>query len=128
MALTKKITNRALKVAALAATFAPVVAHGAACDPTIQGGAECARGNLTFDPLTSQIQNIVNTLIFASGIIAVVFIIVGGLRYILSQGDEKAVQGAKNTVLYAVIGLVVVILAFAIVNFVLSGVSSGKPS
>ena len=125
MALTQKTTNRALKVAAVAATFAPTLVHGAACDATVQGGAECARGNLTFDPLTSQVRNIVNTLIFVAGIIAVIFIIVGGLRYILSQGDEKAVEGAKNTVLYSVIGLVVVILAYAIVNFVLGGVSTG---
>ncbi len=128
MALTQKITNRALKVAAVAATFTPVVAHGAACDATVQGGAECARGSLTFDPLTSQVTNIVNTLIFAAGIIAVIFIIVGGVRYITSQGDEKGVEGAKNTILYAVIGLVVVVLAFAIVNFVLQGVATGKPS
>lgn len=112
-------------MAAVAATFAPSLVHGAACDPNVQGGAECARGNLTFDPLTSQITNIVNTLIFVAGIIAVIFIIIGGVRYITSQGDEKGIESAKNTILYAVIGLVVVVLAFAIVNFVLAGVANG---
>ncbi|MCX6805928.1 MAG: hypothetical protein NTY56_00575 [Patescibacteria group bacterium] len=44
---------------------------------------------------------------------------VGGLKYTLSQGEEKAAAGAKDTILYAVVGLVVSVMAFAIVNFVL---------
>ena len=62
----------------------------------------------------------VGTMIFVAGIVAVVAIIIGGLRYILSQGNEKAIEGAKNTILYAVIGLIVAVLAYAIVNFVLT--------
>jgi hypothetical protein len=47
-------------------------------------------------------------------------IIVGGLRYVLSAGDPKNTQAAKDTILYAVIGVVVALLAYAIVNFVLA--------
>lgn len=85
---------------------------------TVEGGVNCAKGNQAPE-LTPTIAMLVNTLIFVVGIIAVIAIIIGGLRYVLSQGNEKAIEGAKNTILYAVIGLVVAVLAYAIVNFVL---------
>lgn len=88
-------------------------------DLTVQGGVNCAQGSSTAE-LTPTIANVVNTMIFVAGIVAVVAIIIGGLRYILSQGNEKAIEGAKNTILYAVIGLIVAVLAYAIVNFVLT--------
>lgn len=62
--------------------------------------------------------NITNTLIFLVGAIAVVMIIVGGLRYVTSNGDSKRTQAAKETIQYAVVGVVVAILSYAIVNFV----------
>ncbi len=61
---------------------------------------------------------IVNLLIFAAGFAAVVFLVIGGIRYSLSRGDEKAVAGAKNTIVAAVIGLAVVVLAYAILKYV----------
>lgn len=72
------------------------------------------------DDITELITNIVNTLLFLSGIIAVVFIIIGGVRYTIAQGDSGQLSSAKNTILYAVVGLVVAMAAFAIVNFVIS--------
>lgn len=65
------------------------------------------------------IPNITNTLLYAAGIIAVIMIIVGGIMYSLSAGDSKKAGTAKDTILYAVIGLVITLLAGAIVNFVL---------
>ncbi len=65
-------------------------------------------------------KTIVNTMLFILGIIAVIMIVIGGIRYVVSNGDSSAVAGAKNTILYAVIGLVVAILAYAIVNFVVT--------
>lgn len=62
---------------------------------------------------------IVNMLLFLIGAISVIMIIIGGLLYVTSQGDSGSVTKAKNTVLYAVIGLAVAILAYAIVNWVL---------
>lgn len=123
MALTQKIANRTLKVAAGAATFMlPGVAH-ADCAPSVQGGVDCAKGNLSSNSLTSSVSNIIYIMIFSAGIIAVILIIIGGIRYIISQGDEKAIEGAKNTILYAVVGLIVATLAFAIVTFVLGGLN-----
>jgi hypothetical protein len=48
----------------------------------------------------------------------------GGLRYIMSGGDSKKITDAKNTILYAIIGLIIAVLAFAIVNFVLNTIST----
>jgi len=56
------------------------------------------------------------------GIAAVIMIIIGGFRYVFSAGNEKAVASAKDTILYAIIGIVVASLAFAIVNFVLASI------
>lgn len=64
------------------------------------------------------ITKIVNTLLFIVGAISVIMIIVGGLMYTTSNGDSSRVTMAKNTITYAVVGLVVSILAFAVVNFV----------
>ena len=63
--------------------------------------------------------NIINTILIVLGMIAVIMIIVGGIRYTTSNGDSSQIQSAKNTIMYAVIGLVVAILSFAIVNFVI---------
>lgn len=64
------------------------------------------------------ITNIINVLLFLIGVISVIFIILGGIRFVTSQGDSSQVSSARNTILYAVIGLVVAMMAFAIVNWV----------
>ncbi len=63
---------------------------------------------------------IVNMIIFIVGAVAVLMIVIGGLRYTLSGGDQSAVSTAKNTIIYSVVGLVVSLMSFAIVNFVLA--------
>ena len=65
---------------------------------------------------------ITNALVYLIGAISVVMIIIGGLRYVLSNGDPKSTESAKNTILYAVIGLIVAIAAFAIVTFVTNNI------
>lgn len=69
------------------------------------------------------IETVINVFSLVVGVISVVMIIVGGLKYITSGGDSGNVSGAKNTILYAIIGLVVVALAQVIVRFVLGQVS-----
>ncbi|MBR3256943.1 hypothetical protein IKG02_01485 [Candidatus Saccharibacteria bacterium] len=66
---------------------------------------------------------VTHTILFAVGAISVIMLIVGGLRYALSAGDSKKVTDAKNTILYALIGLVIAILSYAIVDFVLGIIS-----
>ena len=67
--------------------------------------------------------SIANTLIFLVGAISVIMLIIGGLRYVLSSGNASAVEGAKNTIMYALIGIVVAALAFAMVRFVVDKLS-----
>ena len=69
--------------------------------------------------LNDTIAQIVNILSVVVGIVAVVMMIVGGFRYVTSAGNDQAVKSARNTILYALIGLVIVALAQIIVKFVL---------
>jgi hypothetical protein len=77
---------------------------------------ECTRaGGQSFPEALSSITDL---LLFIIGAIGVIVIIVGGIRYATSGGDQTAVTGAKNTILYAVIGIVVAFLAYAVVKFI----------
>ncbi len=94
---------------------------------TLQEGAEAARCDGCPADLfgnTGVFKQVTNTILYIVGIIAVIMLIIGGIRYVISGGDSKKVTDAKNTVLYAIIGLVVAFLAFAIVNFVISALPS----
>jgi hypothetical protein len=98
--------------------------------PDIQGGL-CAGANLDInDPncdsqndavqnLNNLIRRIINLLSIVVGFVAVIMIIIGGLRYITSGGSDTGVTSAKNTILYAIIGLIIVALAQLLVRFVL---------
>jgi hypothetical protein len=113
-------------VLALVAVFTPFTPGVSAqsCDPSggIQGGINCTDTDNTPDNLFDQdgiFTTIVNILLFLIGAISVIMLIIGGIRYTISAGDSGNVTAAKNTILYAIIGLVVAFLAFAIVNWVL---------
>jgi hypothetical protein len=71
-----------------------------------------------------QITVILSLVYFVAGIVAVIAIIIGGIRYTTSNGDSSQIKAAKDTVLYAVIGLIVVIMAAAITRFVIKGIGS----
>ncbi len=71
--------------------------------------------------LNKMIATILNVIFGVIGIVAVIYIILGGIHYTTSEGDSQKTQKAKSTIMYGIIGLVVVLLAFAIVNFVLNG-------
>lgn len=94
--------------------------------------ADCANvSTLASDPeicsgndLNGIIQMIINGVIFIIGIVAVVMIILGGISYATSQGDPSKVKKGKDTILYGIIGLVIALLAYAIVNFVLGALQS----
>ena len=70
------------------------------------------------------IQNILSIVIGVCGLVAVVYIIIGGYNYMTSSGDSAKIEKAKKTITYAVIGLIVCALAFVIVNFVINTVRS----
>ena len=65
-------------------------------------------------------QNIINTALLIVGVLAVAMIIFAGIRYVTSAGDKQRVGQSKNILIYSIVGLVVAILSYAIVNFVIS--------
>lgn len=69
-----------------------------------------------------RVATILGTVFLWAGIIAVIVVVIGGVLYVTSQGDPQKTARAKNTILFAVIGLIVAISAFAIVQFILSKV------
>jgi hypothetical protein len=79
-------------------------------------------GSAAADQVSSTVQLIVNVFSWIVGVIAVIMIIIGGLKYITSGGDSGNITSAKNTILYAIIGLVIVALAQIIVRFVIGQV------
>jgi hypothetical protein len=86
----------------------------------VGGGGGCGNEAKTQTKVNDTIKLAVNVLTMIVGVIALIMIIVGGLKYITSGGDATQTAGAKNTIMYAVIGLVVVALAQIIVRFVLT--------
>jgi len=82
-------------------------------------------GSANKDEAESLVKNIINLLLYVVGAVSVVVIIAAGLMYVTSTGDSGRVTKAKNMLMYAVIGLVVAFLSYAIVNFVLFGLETG---
>ena len=108
------------QLALLVMTFSPLQANAATCaDKTIDGGIACGSSTGAGSDLLLNVRTITNTLLIGVGIVSVIMLIIGGFRYAFSQGNEKAVSGAKDTIIYAIIGLIVAIVAFAVVNFVI---------
>ena len=65
-------------------------------------------------------ERVVNVLLFLVGAISVIMLIIGGIRYIVSAGDQNQVTGAKNTIMYAIVGIIVAVVAYGIVNYLLT--------
>ena len=86
----------------------------------VNGSAGCTTTSQSGISLQSVASRIVNFLSVIVGIVAVIMIIVGGFRYITSGGESGNVSGAKNTLIYAIVGLIIVALAQFIVHFVLT--------
>lgn len=84
--------------------------------------AQCNMEETDGSKLMSTANTIINVVLGVVGLVAVAMIIVGGISYTTSQGDSAKATKAKNTILYSVVGLIIALLAFAVVNFVLGGI------
>ncbi len=121
MNITSKITRTitALIVAAfigltpVTPSLALEVGAGA-CDGN--NSAPCEAKN---DDIAALLGNVINLLLFIAGAAAVLVIVIGGIRYITSDGDPGAASKAKNTIIFALVGLVIAIMSYSIVNFVI---------
>ena len=89
---------------------------------SIQEQVSGAEKNAGTGSLDEGVARAINTVFFVVAIVAVVMIIIGGVNYAISQGDSERMKRAKNTIMYSLIGLIIVLLAFAITNFVLTHV------
>ncbi|MFZ1360795.1 MAG: hypothetical protein WAS27_02100 [Candidatus Saccharimonadales bacterium] len=113
-----------------ASLLLPPAPAQAAFDQGMAGGARSAQGKdqqgdaeTLFGDGSGEggiFKTITNVLLFLIGAVSVIMLIVGGIRYVVSGGDSTAVQNAKNTILYAIVGVVVAILSYAVVNFVIT--------
>ena len=118
----KNFTKTVSQVFTCAATATTLIA-GKAMALSLREGAEAAKT----DEMPSELlgsngifTNITNTILYVVGAISVIMLIFGGIKYAVSAGDSKKVTDAKNTILYAIIGLIITILSYSIVNFVLN--------
>ena len=102
----------------IAPTFAEDVCSSSAPNE-VKEAAGCS-GNK--DALPTIITNILYVVIGVSGLIAVAYIIIGGVNYMTSAGDTSKLEKAKKTILYACIGLIICALAFAIVNWTIGAI------
>lgn len=94
----------------------------------VAGGAAAAKGSDQPAVLFGDggiFAQVTNVMLFIVGAISVIMIIIGGLRYVLSGGDSANVSAAKNTILYAIVGIIVALLAYAAVNFITGTFANG---
>ena len=110
----------------VALVTAPVSALGEGGAPA---GVNAARGDNTPSNLvngdSSIVRRAINIMLFGVGVLSVVMLIFGGFRYVISGGKKESVTNAKNTILYAIIGLLIAVFAYAIINFILGAALSG---
>ena len=108
---------------ALTITGLPALALG---EGGFAEGVEAARGNGVPTNLwngdSSLVRRVINFMLIGIAVVSVVMLIFGGFRYVVSSGNKDAVTSAKNTILYAVIGLLIALFAYAIIQFVLNTV------
>lgn len=114
---------------AVTALLVPVVPANA--QSSVQNGINSAKGQGVPSQLFgdgSIFTTVVNVMLFIIGAICVIMLIWGGIRYTTSAGNSSSVTAAKNTIMYAIIGLVIAFLAFAVVNWVLVAITPGGNS
>ena len=109
----------AVPALAISVSATPVLA----ADLTLRGGVDSSKSDDQPASLFGDggaFETVSKVLLFVIGAVSVIMLIIGGIRYTISQGDSTAVTSAKNTILYSIIGLVVAIIAYAAVDFVVN--------
>ncbi len=111
-------------VASVSPAYAEVLCPNGKTAASLDGCEDFSGGTGVFEnrDLMNVLTIIINVVVGVVGFIAVAMIVMGGISFATSQGDSSKVAKARNTILYGVVGLVVALLAFAIVNFVLKSI------
>ena len=118
----------ALALSGLTAVLQPITVGAVgpfdvACQTGGANSSVCKAKSQPNNPLTGSdgiLTKVANLLALVGGVMVVIVIIIGGIKYITSNGDSSATASAKNTIIYGVVGLVVIILARGIVSFVVT--------
>ena len=95
-----------------------LLVYADAKDEVKKGADMTNSGGSAKQDLPDIITTIINVMLFIAGALAVIMIIYGGIRYITAHGDEKQVKVAKDTIVYSVVGLIIAIIAYALVTFI----------
>lgn len=118
LALVSLLAMFSFAITPLATTYADTTdVFTSACSANSSDTTLCkdTKGSSIF----SIIKTIIQIMLIVAGIIAVIMIIIGGIRYMTSNGDQADVKAAKDTILYAIIGLIVCMIAFSVVTWVI---------
>ena len=121
MKIFTKILTAGMLMVGLLGVFTPAVsaANGInICSNGNESSVYCKNKNTGETQVNGIIKTIVEVLLTAVGVISIIMIVIGGIMFALSSGDAQKAAKARNTVLYAVVGLAVSLFASAIVNFV----------
>ena len=124
MKIFTKILTAGMLMVGLLGVFAPAVsaANGInICSNGNENSVYCKNKNTGETQVNGIIKTIVEVLLTAVGAISIIMIVIGGIMFALSSGDAQKAAKARNTILYAVVGLIVSVFASAIVNFVFDG-------
>ena len=92
------------------------------CTADTPGYPNCPEGTAANDTLVGNVTAILNAVIGILGLVCVIVMIIGGVNYMTSAGDATKVKKGKDTILYGLIGLIICVLAFALVNWVIVGI------
>ncbi len=137
LAIARKISFVSVLFVLLSLTFAPTVSAGLfdnskqeACNGVTLSGttptsAPCDQN--AQKTVNSLMKTVINLFSLVIGVISIIMIVISGLKYITSQGESAAVAGAKNALIYAIVGLVIVAFAQMIVYFVLTKTTQLPP-
>ncbi len=119
-AAKRRITNAIMSLIVLISLRALLVLVSIGGQPNEFFGTKVNESGETLQSISDLLVAAINFALYLGGALSVVFIIVGALRYIASGGNQTNLQKAKNTIVYAVLGLIISISAVAIVNFILN--------
>lgn len=118
--ITLTLSISGLLMATSIATVSADANKDAVCEGIGLTGGSCDPATTGSGGITDTVKLVINILSLLVGVAAVIMIIVGGFKYVISQGEGSNTASAKNTILYAIVGLVVVALAQVIVRFVIN--------
>ena len=128
--MLQKFTNSYLKIFSVALLLMVPVLVSAQLDNTKPADTNLADKFVGCDAaggIKCIAKKVLNFLLALAFLVAITFLVIGGFRYIVSQGNDDAVGKAKGTILYAIIGIVVISLSYVILNFVFTVVNTGLP-